>query len=84
MFICDTRENAGNTRRTGSTSHSPNGTHGQFGSAAEYGSRLQHVTVEHDGIAVCTMFPQALDEDAVSTEWITATTESFVALEERR
>ncbi|WP_435551372.1 DUF7511 domain-containing protein [Natrinema sp. CGMCC1.2065] len=57
---------------------------GERESARDHGSELQHVTVEHDDIAVCTMFPQNIYEDAISTAWLTATTDSFVALEDRR
>ena len=43
------------------------------------------MTVEHDEeIAVCTMFPRALSEEDVSSQWLTATGESFVDLEDAR
>jgi len=53
-------------------------------STTERASRLQHITVEQNDVAVCTMFPQDADENAASTQWITATADSFVSLEERR
>lgn len=53
-------------------------------STTERSSRLQHVTVERDDVAVCTMFPQDADDHAVSTQWLTATADSFVSLEESR
>ena len=53
-------------------------------STTEQMSQLQHVTVERDDVAVCTMFPQDADENTASTQWITATADSFVALEDRR
>jgi hypothetical protein len=65
-------------------SGSSTGTPREPGSYADRTSELQHVTVERDGVAVCTMFPQASTEDSLSTRWITATDESFVSLEERR
>ncbi|WP_226007161.1 DUF7511 domain-containing protein [Natrinema salinisoli] len=63
-----------------SSSHTP----GERGWAADRSSRLQHVTVEQEDVAVCTMFPKEIDEDVMSTKWITATTDSFVPLEQRR
>ncbi|MFA9417565.1 hypothetical protein [Natrinema sp. HArc-T2] len=47
-------------------------------------SQLQHITVEQDDVAVCTMFPQSADEKTAATQWITATADSFVSLGERR
>ncbi|MGM0387011.1 DUF7511 domain-containing protein [Natrinema limicola] len=53
-------------------------------STTEHTSRLQHITIERDDVAVCTMFPQNPDTNAASTQWITATADSFVSLEEQR
>ncbi|MFD1562094.1 hypothetical protein ACFR99_00705 [Haloarchaeobius amylolyticus] len=53
-------------------------------STTEHASRLQHITVEQDDVAACTMFPQHADENAAATQWITATADSFVSLEDRR
>lgn len=53
-------------------------------STTEHASRLQHITIEQDDVAVCTMFPQNANESTASTQWITATADSFVSLEERR
>jgi hypothetical protein len=63
-----------------SSSHTP----GERAWAAERSSRLQHVTVEQKDVAVCTMFPTEIDQNVMSTQWITATTDSFVPLEQRR
>ena len=55
---------------------------GHHGTDTERSGSVQHVTVEHDDdIAVCTMFPQEIDEDDISSQWITATGDSFDALE---
>ncbi|WP_254764584.1 DUF7511 domain-containing protein [Natrinema marinum] len=51
---------------------------------ADQPSQLQHVTVERDDVAVCTMFPREIGEDAVSEQWITATADSFVPLVQQR
>ncbi|WP_222918670.1 hypothetical protein [Natrinema sp. SYSU A 869] len=56
----------------------------EFGSPTDRPSRLQHVTVEQADVAVCTMFPEEISEEIVSAQWITATTDSFVSLEQRR
>ena len=53
-------------------------------STTDHTSRLQHITVDQDDVAVCTMFPQEATDDTLSTQWITATADSFVSLEERR
>ena len=53
-------------------------------STTEHTSGIHHITVEQDDVAVCTMFPQHADENAASTQWITATDGSFVSLEEQR
>ena len=53
-------------------------------STTEHTSRLQHITVNQDDVVVCTMFPQNVDENAAATQWITATADSFVSLEEQR
>ncbi|TMT86423.1 hypothetical protein E2L06_07350 [Haloterrigena sp. H1] len=53
-------------------------------STTERTSSLQHITVEQDDVAVCTMFPQYADENAAATQWITATADSFVSLEARQ
>ncbi|MBZ6496274.1 DUF7511 domain-containing protein [Natrinema longum] len=53
-------------------------------SETDHAAGLQHVTVERAGIAVCTIFPRAVGEDATSTQWIAATADSFVALEGSR
>lgn len=45
---------------------------------------LQHVTAERDGTIVCTMFPQYRSEDDLSSEWLTATNDSFVSLDDFR
>lgn len=47
-------------------------------------SVLQHVTVERDDVAVCTMFPWNVADDSVSTQWLTAGPDSFVSLEDAR
>ncbi|SEP96900.1 DUF7511 domain-containing protein [Natrinema salaciae] len=65
-------------------SYSPNKTPRERRSPTDRPSRLQHVTVERDDVAVCTMFPTDVSENAMSTQWLTATTDSFVALERRR
>ncbi|ELY49525.1 DUF7511 domain-containing protein [Natronolimnohabitans innermongolicus] len=54
------------------------------GAAPGRGTSLQHVTVERDGVAVCTMFPSRLDRADASAAWLTATDESFVALADAR
>ncbi|MDS0474921.1 hypothetical protein [Natrinema sp. 1APR25-10V2] len=54
------------------------------GSEADDRSELQHVTVERDDVAVCTMFPREIGEEAMSEQWITATTDSFVSLAQQR
>lgn len=60
-------------------------TDGAHSADADHSAALQHVTVEHDDeIAVCTMFPQHVAEDEVADQWITATGESFVSLEDAR
>ena len=53
-------------------------------STIKHTSRLQHITVDRDDVAVCTMFPQNPDINAASTQWLTATADSFVSLEEQR
>ncbi|SIR58993.1 DUF7511 domain-containing protein [Natronorubrum thiooxidans] len=61
------------------------GTDGTHCATTERSAALQHVTVEHDDeIAVCTMFPQHVAEDEIADQWLTATGESFVSLEDSR
>ena len=45
---------------------------------------LQHVTVERDGVTVCTMFPREMADVDAATHWLTAGPDSFVSLEESR
>ena len=47
-------------------------------------SGLQHVTVERDGVIVCTMFPQETSDVNAATHWLTAGPDSFVSLEKSR
>ncbi|WP_265111958.1 DUF7511 domain-containing protein [Halosolutus halophilus] len=55
-----------------------------IGLGSEYAARLQHVTVDEGALAACTIFPRDLDENAMATQWITASGDSFVSLSERR
>ena len=58
---------------------------GTADSPTDQATGLQHVTVEYDEeITVCTMFPRDRSEAEGSTQWLTATGESFVSLEEAR
>ena len=45
---------------------------------------LQHVAVERDGLAVCTMFPADCEDADVTSEWITAGPDAYCSLEDAR
>ncbi|ARS89089.1 DUF7511 domain-containing protein [Natrarchaeobaculum aegyptiacum] len=45
---------------------------------------IQHVTVDRDGVAVCTMFPANCDDADVTTEWLTASSDAYCSLEDAR
>lgn len=45
---------------------------------------LQHVTVERDGVSVCTMFPIDCADADVTTEWLTASSDAYCSLEDAR
>lgn len=47
-------------------------------------SRLDHRIEEYEDRTECTVFPRDADEDAVVTQWITATDDAFVDLEDAR
>ncbi|WP_254530731.1 DUF7511 domain-containing protein [Natrinema gelatinilyticum] len=65
-------------------SESPRKAPGKSGSTVDERDHLQHVTVQKDNVAVCTIFPREIGENAASEQWITAMTDSFVTLEQRR
>ncbi|WP_254524064.1 DUF7511 domain-containing protein [Natrinema caseinilyticum] len=65
-------------------SDSPKNAPGEPGSTVDERDHLQHVTVEKDDVAVCTIFPREIGGGTAAKQWITATTGSFVTLEQRR
>ncbi|MFC4541532.1 hypothetical protein ACFO5R_06295 [Halosolutus amylolyticus] len=55
-----------------------------LGPGSDHTARFQHVTVDEGDLAACTIFPREMDENAMATQWITASGDSFVSLRECR
>ncbi|WP_207586681.1 DUF7511 domain-containing protein [Halomontanus rarus] len=61
------------------SSHAPAGTKTDAESGGS--ATFEHVVVNDDGTAECTIFPSSCDDEEIVTNWLTAKRGSFVDLE---